>query len=150
MLALVVLVVLPCGLWEVGVPSGVSQLKRLRWGMPMTLHELTGLLPGHLVGSLPAKRFVVRHDANRTVYHIGATATGHVSSNEMEGLTARQVCSFACSAAPIADGATVLTIAPRHPPVWGKIAGRRLNRNGNGINSVGAYAYLAPTNWPIN
>ena len=96
-------------------PRGVSQRKRVLWGMPMTLEELTGLVPGHGVGSQPAMRLGFRHDANRAVYHFGATVTGHVSSNLMEAYTARQVCSFACSAAPIADGVTVLKVAPGHP-----------------------------------
>ena len=116
----------------------------------MTLEQRLGHVPGHGEGCQPARRLGFRHDTNRTVYHFAATALRNVSSNLFEVFTARQFCSFACSAAPIADGATVLTVAPWHPPVWGKIAGRRLNRNGYGINSVGAYAYLAPTNWPIN
>ena len=95
-------------------PRGVSELKRLNWGMPMTLEERLGHVPGHGVGILPAKRLGFRHDANRTVYHLAAIALGHVSSNLFEVFTAPPVYSFACSAAPIADGATVLRLAPGH------------------------------------
>ena len=95
-------------------PRGESELKRLRWGMPMTLEQRLGHVLGHGEGCLPARRLGLRHDANRTVYHFAATALRNVSSNLFEVFTARQVCSFACSAAPIADGATVRRPAPGH------------------------------------
>ena len=94
--------------------------------MPMLLKELMGRMPRHRVGSLPAPRLVFRHDANRAEDHLRGTATGAVSSKEMESVFARDLGTSRCSAAAIADGTIVFRFAPWHPTVFRKDSGALL------------------------